>query len=224
MPVTGTWLPRVPRVLRGRRPGRRSRDDDDARSSGQHQAAGTSAGPGPDATAVLGEGDRDDSGGRAADPALAVFCHGHYRTLVLVAALLTGSVAAGEAIVQDAFVSVDRAWWRLRDDDEALGFVRRAVVTGARSRRADPPEPPGPLTRADGAGRHPVLAKTALMAAVSALPARQREALVLRYYADWPDRQIAAAMGITRHALDRHVQRGMRALQARTAPGRGSDT
>lgn len=222
MPVTGARAPRVPRVPRGRRPGRRSRDDDDARS-GPHQAAGTSAGPGPDATAAPGEGGRDDSGGRADDPALAAFCHGHYRSLVLIAALLTDSVAAGEAIAQDAFVSVDRAWWRLRDDDEALGFVRRAVVTGTRSRRADPPEPPGPLTQADGAG-HPVLTKTALMAEVSALPARQREALVLRYYADWPDRQIAAAMGITRHALNRHVQRGMRALQARTAPGRGSDT
>jgi len=60
------------------------------------------------------------------------------------------------------------------------------------------------------------------MAELSALPARQREALVLRYYANWPDPQIAAAMGIRRSALDRHVRRGMSALRAYLTAGTGS--
>ena len=52
------------------------------------------------------------------------------------------------------------------------------------------------------------------------LPARQREALVLKYYADWPHRQIAAAMGISGRALNVHVRRGLSALAACAAPRR----
>jgi DNA-directed RNA polymerase specialized sigma24 family protein len=50
------------------------------------------------------------------------------------------------------------------------------------------------------------------MAALSLLPDRQREALVLKYYADWPDPAIAAAMGISRCALSACVRRGMSAF------------
>jgi DNA-directed RNA polymerase specialized sigma24 family protein len=53
------------------------------------------------------------------------------------------------------------------------------------------------------------------------LRARQREALVLKYYAGWPDPQIAAAMGISRHALNAHIQRCMSVLQAFAVPNPG---
>jgi len=61
------------------------------------------------------------------------------------------------------------------------------------------------------------------MAALRGLPARQREALVLRYYADWPDPQIAAAMGISRPVLTDCIRRGMAALRACAAPEWGDD-
>jgi DNA-directed RNA polymerase specialized sigma24 family protein len=62
------------------------------------------------------------------------------------------------------------------------------------------------------------------MATLRGLPAHQREALVLKYYADWPDSQIAAAMGIRRRALSAYLQRGMSTLQAFAAPNRGGHT
>ena len=52
------------------------------------------------------------------------------------------------------------------------------------------------------------------MAALRSLPARQREAVVLKFYADWPDVQIAIAMGISPYALSGHLQRGISAMQA----------
>ena len=52
------------------------------------------------------------------------------------------------------------------------------------------------------------------MAALRKLPARQREAIVLRYYAELPKAEIAAAMGISRGAVKSHTARGMSALRA----------
>ena len=96
-------------------------------------------------------------------------------------------------------MSMHRAWRRLRDRDAAIGDLRRTVVTRARSRGAAPLIRPGP---------------DQLMAALRGLPARQREALILKYYTDWPDPQIAAAMGVSGHALNAHIRCGMSALRA----------
>lgn len=153
---------------------------------------------------------RDDRAGRDADLAVAALYDAHYRSLARIAALLAG-FAVAEEIAQDAFASVHRELRRGQDGNEALGYLRQAVVTRARSRRAAPADPPG-------------IPEPALLVALSGLPARQREALVLRYYADWPDPQIAAAMGIRRHALNGHVRRGMSALRACLTPGTGSGT
>lgn len=154
---------------------------------------------------------------------MAALYHAHYRSLARIAALLAGDGAKAEEIVQDAFVSMHRAWRHLRDDDEALGYLRRAVVTRARSRSAGSPDPPARPRGLAGAGHSaPGIPGAVVMAALAGLPARQREALVLKYYADWPDPQIAAAMGISRHALNAHARRGMSALQAGYAPDWGS--
>ena len=180
------------------------------------------AGPGPAATAMPGGSARDDWPGRDADRAVAALYHAHYRSLARIAALLAGDGAVAEEIVQDAFVSMHRAWRRLQDGDEALGYLRRAVVTGARSQSAAPPDPPSRPRGLAGAGQPaPGIPGVHLMAAIGGLPARQREALVLKYYADWPDPQIAAAMGISRHALSAHLGRGMSALRACPAPDWG---
>jgi DNA-directed RNA polymerase specialized sigma24 family protein len=160
---------RAPRVSRGRRAGLRSGDDDATGSQESH---------------------------RAADEAMTALYHTHCRSLVRIAVLLTGDSRKAEEIVQDAFAATHRAWPRVQDGDKALGYLRHAVVTRARSQRAVPSIPSTPL-----------------VAVLSTLPDLQREALVLKYYADWPGPQIAAAMGISRHALNAHIRRGMSALQ-----------
>jgi RNA polymerase sigma factor (sigma-70 family) len=59
-----------------------------------------------------------------------------------------------------------------------------------------------------------LLERSAVIAALRDLPMRQREAIVLRYYADLSEAEIAATMGISRGAVKSHTSRGMAALRA----------
>ena len=157
---------------------------------------------------------RRERPGRDADEALTALYHAHFRPLARIAALLAGDSLKAEEIVQDAFVATYRAWRRMQDGDRALDYLRRAVVTRTRSRKAASPGQPGRPRGLFGAGQPTTrIPGTPLVAMLSSLPDRQREALVLTYYADWPESQIAAAMGISRHALNAHIRRGMSALQ-----------
>ena len=218
-PVTRT---RVPRSSRGRRASRRSGDDDAAPSQENHRAAGVPAGPGSAATATPAWSPRRDWPGQDADQAVTALYHAHCRSLVRIAALLAGDSTKAEEIVQDAFVATQRAWRKRQDGDKALGHLRRAVVTRACSQRAAPPDQPSRPQGLFGTGQPaPRIPGAPLVAVLSGLPARQREALVLKYYADWPEPQIAAAMGVSRHALNAHIRRGMSALQTCLAPDWG---
>jgi DNA-directed RNA polymerase specialized sigma24 family protein len=139
----------------------------------------------------------------------------HYHSLVRIAALLISDTAEAEDIVQAAFISLHCAWTHLGGEDKALVYLRRRVVTGTRSRDrapAGPPSRPGGAPHASWPGHG--LEETLLMAALHTLPARQREALVLRYYAEWPDAQIAAAMGVSSRGVLSHIARGMSTLRA----------
>lgn len=149
-----------------------------------------------------------------ADQAVAVLYHAHYGALTRLAALLVGDVAAAEETVQAAFAAMHGGWRDLRDSDKALAYLLRKVVIGARSHHAASPAPPGRQPALPRAKQPAVTAPQALVAALYALPARQREALVLRYYADLPDTQIAAAMRISAQAVTGHLRRGLSSLQA----------
>ena len=58
------------------------------------------------------------------------------------------------------------------------------------------------------------LERSHVVAALRTLPVRQREAIVLRFYADLSEAEIATAMGISRGAVKSHTTRGMSALRA----------
>ncbi len=58
------------------------------------------------------------------------------------------------------------------------------------------------------------LERSAVVTALRTLPARQREALVLRYYGDLSEAQIATAMGISRGAVKSHTARAMSSLRS----------
>jgi DNA-binding CsgD family transcriptional regulator len=62
------------------------------------------------------------------------------------------------------------------------------------------------------------LERAAVVAALQGLTARQREAIVLRYYADLSEAEIAEAMGISRGAVKSHTSRGMAALRVALDP------
>jgi RNA polymerase sigma-70 factor (sigma-E family) len=148
----------------------------------------------------------------------------HYRKLVRSAWLLVRDVPTAEEVVQDAFVSMHDAWQRLRDAENALAYVRQAVVNRSRSvlrhqrvAERNPEKAPPDMPSAEH-GALVSLERAAVVAALRGLTARQREAIVLRYYADLSEAEIATAMGISRGAVKSHTSRGMAALRAALEP------
>ena len=95
------------------------------------------------------------------------------------------------------------------DSDKALAYLLRKVVIGAQSPHAASPALPGRQPALPQAGQPAITAPQALVAALHALPARQREALALRYYAGLPGTQIASAMRTSARAVTGHFGRGM---------------
>jgi len=144
----------------------------------------------------------------------------HYRRLVRTAWLLVRDVPTAEEVVQDAFVSMNDAWQRLKDAENALAYVRQAVVNRSRSVlrhqmvvEKHPEQAPLDMPSAE----HSALVsldRAAVVTALQGLTPRQREAIVLRYYADLSEAEIATAMGISRGAVKSHTARGMAALRA----------
>ena len=144
----------------------------------------------------------------------------HYRTLVRLASFLVRDQPTAEEVVQDAFVAMAGGWQRLRDAEKALAYLRQTVVNKSRSvlrhrtvvdknLQKAPPDMPSAEH-----GALVLLERSAVVSALRELPDRQREAIVLRYYADLSEAEIADAMGISRGAVKSHTARGMAALRA----------
>src|SRR5271165_1829068 len=154
-----------------------------------------------------------------ADRAVTALYTTHYRSLVRLAALLVRDVGTAEEVVQDSFVAMHGGWRRLRDSDKALSYLRQSVVNRSRSvlrhrvvvdRNAPKPAPDMPSAEH---GAIALFERSAVISALRTLPPRQREALVLRFYADMSEAQIADAMQISRGAVKSHTARAMQALR-----------
>jgi RNA polymerase sigma-70 factor (sigma-E family) len=142
----------------------------------------------------------------------------HALGLTRLAQVMLGDRSAAEDVVHDAFCGLCRRWDYLTDAGKAQAYLRSAVLNGCRSvlrRQARKPEvavlsPDVPSADA------PLLAsedRRAVMAALRRLPGRQREALVLRYYLELPDAEIARAMGIGESTVRSTAHRGLVALE-----------
>jgi len=159
------------------------------------------------------------AGSWGADEAVTNLYAAHYRSLVRLAALLLRDTGAAEEVVQDSFVAMHGAWRRLSDPDRALAYLRQSVVNRSRSalrhRTVVARHPPTPAPDAASAeqGAMVALEHAAVLAALRLLPLRQREVLVLRYYADLSEADIADTVGISRGAVKSHASRGMAALR-----------
>jgi RNA polymerase sigma-70 factor (sigma-E family) len=143
-----------------------------------------------------------------------------YRSLVRLAFLLVHDRGAAEELVQDAFVKLLLGRPTLRDPAKAPAWLRSAVLNGARSRlrhldvrrrHLAPPPPPGGSAEAAAVAADD---HRRMIAALDRLPARQREALALRYYLELSEAETAEAMGVSAGSVKTHVHRGLAALQA----------
>src|SRR6478752_140042 len=158
--------------------------------------------------------------GRSADWAVTELYSLHYRALVRLAVLLVRDIPTAEDVVQDSFVAMHEGWQRLRNAESALAYLRHAVLNRSRSvlrHRAvvDKYRPkPAPDMPSAEHGALVRLERAAVVAALRKLPARQREAIVLRYYADCSEAEVAAAMGISCGAVKSHTARAIAALRA----------
>jgi len=165
---------------------------------------------------VLGSGDRV--------AAVVDLFAAHHRRLVGLAALLVDDRSCAEEVVQDAFLALHRQWRRLRDPNAAVAYLNTCVINGSRRRLRQGrrlalvatriAEPAEDLVSAEvhvvdqdemGRVRHEI----------RDLPRRQREVLVLRYYLDQSEAQIAVTLGISRGSVKSHASRGLATLAAR---------
>jgi RNA polymerase sigma-70 factor (sigma-E family) len=138
---------------------------------------------------------------RDADRAVAALYDQHYAALVRLASLLTGDAGTAEEIVQDSFVALHAAWGRRPPPERALECLRQSVVIRSRSLRRRRGAGDGGtawLPGGPGVAREAAIqpGRSALVVALRSLPARQREALVLRYYADLSEEETARILGV----------------------------
>jgi RNA polymerase sigma-70 factor (sigma-E family) len=154
-----------------------------------------------------------------ADAALLSLYTAHYAALVRLATLLLWDPHLAEDAVQDAYVNVHGAWSRVREPSAGLAYLRRAVVNGCRSRmrrlqvgRKHPEQSPGSAPSAE-AGVLAELQNVELAAALQSLSRRQREVIVLRYYADLSEAEIAGTLRIAPGSVKKYASRGLQNLR-----------
>ncbi len=142
--------------------------------------------------------------------------------LIRLALLLVGDRETAEDIVQDVFARLHGR----RPDVLTLAYVRSSVLNGARSalrrRRVALHKPPAALVPAESAEAAALLGETRqeVLTAVTRLPARQRETLVLRYYLDLSDAEIADVTGLRQSTVRSTVMRALNRLERELrAPG-----
>jgi len=155
---------------------------------------------------------------RRAEPWLVGLYRAHHRDLVRLATLLVDDQGSAEEAVQDAFVAVARRGSDGIEDPAA--YLRTAVLNNARSvlrkrrvRRRHLRSVENPAV-APGADHEVLVDEEArqVLAALGELSERQREVLVLRYWADLSEIEIAAALGISTGSVKTHAHRGTAAL------------
>lgn len=152
----------------------------------------------------------------------------HALGLTRLAHVMLGDQPGAEDVVHEAFYGLYRRWDRLKDSAKAPQYLRSSVLNGCRTQLRRPRAAPGRAgdLSAEHSARHPVSAasaesdvlagedRQAVLAAITRLPDRQREVLVLRYYLDEPDGAIAASLGIGASTVRSTLSRALKALGA----------
>jgi RNA polymerase sigma-70 factor (sigma-E family) len=162
---------------------------------------------------------RDDRQAEARDAVTSLY-RAHAVGLIRLAVVMLGDRAAAEDVVQEAFCGLFRHWSRLSDPAKALPYVRSAVLNGCRSvlrrqhKRRERAEAVTGWGAAESAESSVLLGEEHrdVLDALRRLPARQREALVLRFYLELPQTEIAAVMGISQGTVKSTTARGLAAL------------
>jgi RNA polymerase sigma-70 factor (sigma-E family) len=190
------------------------------RVAGGSEQSGGHGSPAPPLTPTAPDGQPGEPGpsGPQAGDLVSRLYQAHALTLVRMARLLLRDQPSAEDVVQDAFLGLYRALPGLSDPEDILPYLRTAVINRSRSvlrsrqrallRRVQHEPPASSAESAALLGED----RQAVLAAVTRLPRRAREVLVLRYYLDLSDQEIAAALGVSRGTVSSTASRGLAAL------------
>ncbi len=161
---------------------------------------------------------------RTDDAVLARLFAAEAPLLVRLARFFVADRAAAEDLVQEAFIRLSRHLHRIREPGSEAAYLRATVLNlcrdhnrrGLMSFRHRPAAEPDPEPLDDlVAGREQA---RAVVAALAALPTRQRDCVVLRYYLELPVAEIGATLGVSQNSVKTHLQRGLRALEGVLGP------
>lgn len=157
-----------------------------------------------------------------AGTAFTSFVRARMGALLSYAHVLTGDRATAEDLVQTALARTATAWHRVERKDDPEGYVRRAVLNAwLNSRRgpvrlvdvvADVPEP-APAAPDDGG----LAERDAMWRALATLPPGQRAVLVLRYYEDLSEAEIAAVLRVSPGTVKSQAAKAMGRLRTALA-------
>ena len=166
----------------------------------------------------------DRGGGRGVtadsrDAEFAAYMHARQRALLRTAFLLTGNAHTAEDVVATALAKLYLAWDKVRDRESIDGYVRRIIANETTSLWRRPwkrrevaaevlPEHGREDSYDDGRA-------AAVWQAVSSLPPRQRAVVVLSYYEDLSDGQVAEALGCSTGTVKSQRAKALRSLRAR---------
>lgn len=159
--------------------------------------------------------------GYGATAAVSALYQANALGMVRLAHVILGDRGAAEDVVQEAFSGLYRRWGHLSDHDKALSYVRTSVLNACRTalrrgkrefcaeslgeRGARPAQSTSPM--ADDEDE-----RVTVMAALRRLPNRQREVLVLRFYLDMTDQEIADQMGVGASTVRSSAHRALAAV------------
>ncbi len=157
-----------------------------------------------------------------ADTAVTALYQAHALGLIRFAYLMLGERQAAEDVVQEAFAGLYRRWEKLSDPGKALPYVRSSVLNGCRSQLRRHGRAPAVAAAGLADAALPVVSaesavlsaeqRRSVLRALRQLPPRQREVLVLRFYLDLSEPEIAAEMGIGPSTVRSTAHRALGAL------------
>jgi RNA polymerase sigma-70 factor (sigma-E family) len=153
--------------------------------------------------------------------AIAELFVAHHRRLVGLAFLLVDDRETAEDVVQEAFAGLYFRWRQLRDPNAAVAYLNRAVMNGSRNQLRHRKRVGFRLARMTLQSEELASAEQTavqhdeadrLWQAVLSLPLRQRQVLVLRYYLNLTEAEIASTLRVSRGSVKTHASRGLATL------------
>jgi RNA polymerase sigma factor (sigma-70 family) len=162
---------------------------------------------------MIGQRNQEDAAGAALSSLYQI----HALGLTRLAHVMLGDRAAAEDVVHDAFVGLQRNWHKLSDQAKAPGYLRSSVLNGCRTalrrdRRGTIEAEPAATVGSAETSALATEEQRRIMRAIRCLPHRQREVLILRFYLQEPEAEIARLMGIKQSTVRSTAHRALAAL------------